>query len=121
MKILKNVQKKNMGGKIRKKINFITTMMATYMCLMMNEIFAFADETTATPSTNAITQPLTNLKTLMIAIVTGIGGILIVKAIMEIAQAYSQQDSASMSNAIKQLIAGIIMAMVSTVLLILGV
>ena len=54
--------------------------------------------------TGAITQPLDNLKTL----------------VMEFAQAYQQQDSSTMNSALKGIVAGIMMAGISTVLSFLG-
>ena len=45
--------------------------------------------------TTAITQPLENLKTLLIAIIGAVGVIILAKNIMEVAQAYQQQDSST--------------------------
>lgn len=70
--------------------------------------------------TTAITQPLENLKTLLIAIIGAVGVIILVKNIMEFAQAYQQQDSSTMNSALKGVVAGIMMAGISTVLTFLG-
>lgn len=74
----------------------------------------------AAPGTEAITQPLDNLKTLVIAIIGAVGIIILAKNVMEFAQAYQQQDSSTMSSALKGIVAGILMAGISTVLAFLG-
>lgn len=71
-------------------------------------------------STAAITQPLENLKTLMIAIIGAVGVIILAKNVMEFAQAYQQQDTSTMNSALKGIVAGIMMAGISTVLTFLG-
>ena len=70
--------------------------------------------------TNAITQPLNSLKTLMLAVIGAVGVIILAKNVMEFAQAYQGQDSATMNSALKGIVAGIIMAGISTVLTFLG-
>ncbi len=70
--------------------------------------------------TSAITQPLDNLKTLVIAIIGAVGVIILAKNVMEFAQAYQQQDSSTMNSALKGIVAGIMMAGISTVLTFLG-
>ena len=70
--------------------------------------------------TAAITQPLENLKTLMIAIIGAVGVIILAKNVMEFAQAYQQQDSATMNSALKGIVAGVMMAGISAVLAFLG-
>lgn len=72
-------------------------------------------------STDDVVAPLINLKTMLMAIVAAIGGIILVKNIMEAAQAYQGQDSTTLHSAIKGIVAGLLMAMISTVLIILGV
>ncbi len=75
----------------------------------------------ASTDTSAITNPLNNLKTLVIAVIGAIGVIILAKNVMEFAQAYQQQDSSTMNSALKGIVAGIMMAGISTVLTILGV
>lgn len=70
--------------------------------------------------TSAITQPLDNLKTLVIAVIGAVGVIILAKNVMEFAQAYQQQDSSTMNSALKGIVAGIMMAGISTVLTFLG-
>ena len=74
----------------------------------------------AAPGAQAITQPLDNLKTLVIAIIGAVGVIILAKNVMEFAQAYQQQDSSTMNSALKGIVAGIMMAGISTVLSFLG-
>lgn len=70
--------------------------------------------------TSAVTQPLDNLKTLVIAIIGAVGVIILAKNVMEFAQAYQQQDSSTMNSALKGIVAGIMMAGISAVLSFLG-
>ena len=70
--------------------------------------------------TTAITQPLDNLKTLVIAVIGAVGVIILAKNVMEFAQAYQQQDSSTMNSALKGIVAGVMMAGISTVLSFLG-
>ena len=70
--------------------------------------------------TGAITQPLDNLKTLVIAVIGAVGVIILAKNVMEFAQAYQQQDSSSMNSALKGIVAGLIMAGISAVMTFLG-
>ena len=67
------------------------------------------------------TAPLNNLKNLVIAIIGAVGVIILAKNVMEFAQSYQQQDSSSMNSAIKGIVAGLIMAGISTVLTFLGI
>lgn len=70
---------------------------------------------------DSVTQPLANLKTLVISIIGAVGVIILAKNVMEFAQAYQQQDSSSMNSAIKGIVAGLIMAGISSVLSFLGI
>jgi len=67
-----------------------------------------------------VTAPLTNLKTLIISIIGAVGVIILAKNVMEFAQSYQQQDSSSMHSAIKGIVAGLIMAAISSVISFLG-
>ena len=68
----------------------------------------------------SITQPLENLKTLVLSVIGAIGIIILAKNVMEFAQAYQQQDSSTMNSALKGIVAGVMMAGISTVLSFLG-
>lgn len=70
--------------------------------------------------TTAITKPLDDLKTLIIAVIGAVGVIILAKNVMEFAQAYQQQDSSTMNSALKGIVAGVMMAGISTVLAFLG-
>lgn len=86
-------------------------------------VFAINGITTtvfATTDTSAVTKPLDNLKTLVIAIIGAVGVIILAKNVMEFAQAYQQQDSSTMNSALKGIVAGVMMAGISSVLSILG-
>lgn len=69
---------------------------------------------------SAITQPLENLKSLVISVIGAVGVIILAKNVMEFAQAYQQQDSSTMNSALKGIVAGVMMAGISTVLSFLG-
>lgn len=66
--------------------------------------------------TSAVTQPLENLKTLVIAVIGAVGVIILAKNVMEFVQAYQQQDSSTMNSALKGVVAGVIMAGISVFL-----
>ena len=100
---------KNLKGKI-------VTAFAAGM-VMTN---GFTTTAWAAPGTDAITQPLDNLKTLVIAIIGAVGIIILAKNVMEFAQAYQQQDSSTMNSALKGIVAGIMMGGISAVLTFLG-
>lgn len=57
---------------------------------------------------------------MVIAIIGAIGVIILAKNVMEFAQAYQQQDSSTMNSALKGIVAGVMMAGISSVLGILG-
>ena len=66
--------------------------------------------------TEAVTKPLDSLKTLIIAVIGAIGVIILAKNVMEFAKAYQQQDSSTMNSALKGIVAGVMMAGISSVL-----
>lgn len=70
--------------------------------------------------TSAVTAPLESLKTLIIAVIGAVGVIILAKNVMEFAQAYQQQDSSTMNSALKGIVAGVMMAGISSVLTFLG-
>ena len=70
--------------------------------------------------TSTVTAPLENLKSLVISIIGAVGVIILAKNVMEFAQAYQQQDSSTMNSALKGIVAGIMMAGISSVLSFLG-
>ena len=95
--------------------NAVTTLSGALAGVMLTGSTVFA-----AGGTTAITQPLDNLKTLVIAVIGAVGVIILAKNVMEFAQAYQQQDSSTMNSALKGIVAGVMMAGISTVLTFLG-
>lgn len=115
---LNNVPMKKDGKKdsLLKKVKQRMVMLAA-ACLVVCNAMALP---VYAAGANAITQPLDSLKTLMIAVIGAVGVIILAKNVMEFAQAYQQQDSSTMNSALKGIVAGIMMAGISTVLTFLG-
>lgn len=114
--MISNYMKKNSFlGNAKKKLALMAVAACYVSTMLPSTVFASGGG-----DTSAITQPLTNLKTLVIAIIAAVGVIIIAKNVMEFAQAYQQQDSSTMNSAIKGIVAGVIMAGISTVLTFLG-
>ena len=90
---------------------------AAYMAVISSPAAALA---AGGGGANAVTQPLNNLKTLVIAVIGAVGVIILAKNVMEFAQAYQQQDSSTMNSALKGIVAGVMMAGISSVLTFLG-
>ena len=91
---------KGIGKKIKKELFPVLSGSVAMMEMLCTRVMA-AD-------TSSVTKPLDNLKTLVIA------------NVMEFAQAYQQQDSSTMNSALKGIVAGVMMAGISSVLGILG-
>ena len=94
----------------------ITACMGAAAAVMLMNTTCYASGT----GTTAVTKPLDNLKTLIIAVIGAVGVIILAKNVMEFAQAYQQQDSSTMNSALKGIVAGVMMAGISTVLTFLG-
>ena len=105
---------KDINGKV-----LMPAIAATIYTLSNSYIPVFAADNTGS-GTDAVTKPLENLKTLIIAIIGAVGLIILAKNVMEFAQAYQQQDSSTMNSALKGIVAGIMVAGISTVLTFLG-
>ena len=97
------------------KKRIISALFGTLVAVMLMTTTCFA-----AGDTSAVTQPLDNLKTLIIAVIGAVGVIILAKNVMEFAQAYQQQDSSTMNSALKGVVAGVIMAGISGVLAFLG-
>ena len=107
-------RKREQNMKKNRKAKQIRGMMAaTYLGMHMGVSVVHAS------GVSSVTQPLENLKTLVVAIIGAIGVIILAKNVMEFAQAY-QQHSSSMNSALKGIVAGLMMAGISTVLSFLG-
>ena len=90
-----NMEDKGMKGKFKNfKKKFIPAVAGGLMGVMMMTSTCFA-----AGDTTAVTQPLDNLKTLVIAVIGAVGVIILAKNVMEFAQAYQQQDSSTMNSA----------------------
>ena len=113
--ISNNVKKSSLLGNTKKKFALMAVTAGYVSTMMSSTVLAAGGGDTST-----ITQPLDNLKTLVIAIIGAVGVIILAKNVMEFAQAYQQQDSSTMNSAIKGIVAGVIMAGISTVLSFLG-
>lgn len=112
---------KNGGSKMKGRFSglkkkIIPALSGAVMATSLMSTTCFA----AATGTSAVTQPLENLKTLVIAVIGAVGVIILAKNVMEFAQAYQQQDSSTMNSALKGIVAGVMMAGISTVLTFLG-
>ena len=87
------------------KKRFVPALSGALMGVMLMSTTCFAAGT----GTSAVTQPLENLKTLIIAVIGAVGVIILAKNVMEFAQAYQQQDSSTMNSALKGIVAGVMM------------
>ncbi len=113
-KNIKNVMK--VAKKLGKKVFVaVSAMYAAVWLMLSTAVISYADGDTA-----AVTKPLENLKTLVLAVIGAIGIIILAKNVMEFAQAYQAQDSATMNSALKGIVAGVIMAGIAAVLTFLG-
>ena len=82
-------------------------------CIQMNTVMA-------APDTSSVTKPLDSLKTLLLSVIGAVGVIILAKNVMEFAQAYQHNDSATMNSALKGIAGGAMMAGITSVLGVLG-
>ena len=98
--------------RIKKLVNVVTA--SAYMtCIQMNTVMAETD-------TSSVTKPLDSLKTLLLSVIGAVGVIILAKNVMEFAQAYQHNDSATMNSALKGIAGGAMMAGITSVLGVLG-
>ena len=98
--------------RIKKLVNVVTA--SAYMtCIQMNTVMAATD-------TSSVTKPLDSLKTLLLSVIGAVGVIILAKNVMEFAQAYQHNDSATMNSALKGIGGGAMMAGITSVLGVLG-
>ena len=103
-----HMEEKGMKNRfIHFKKRFVPALSGALMGVMLMSTTCFAAGT----GTSAVTQPLENLKTLIIAVIGAVGVIILAKNVMEFAQAYQQQDSSTMNSALKGIVAGVMMAL----------
>ena len=109
-------------GMIRKKLitvfagNKVKCSLPSMMAILYTLLFIYTD----VYAVDTVTKPLQSLKTLVISIIGAIGVIIIAKNVMEFAQAYQSTDTATMNSALKGIVAGVMMAGISTILTFLG-
>ena len=111
--------KKEVSTMGKKKRSFMKQVMIPAFCGAVTAM-SLMSTTAFAAGTEAVTKPLDSLKTLIIAVIGAIGVIILAKNVMEFAQAYQQQDSSTMNSALKGIVAGVMMAGISTVLTFLG-
>lgn len=98
--------------RIKKLVNVVTA--SAYMtCIQMDTVMAATD-------TSSVTKPLDSLKTLLLSVIGAVGVIILAKNVMEFAQAYQHNDSATMNSALKGIAGGAMMAGITSVLGVLG-
>ena len=98
--------------RIKKLVNVVTA--SAYMtCIQMNTVMAATD-------TSSVTKPLDSLKTLLLSVIGAVGVIILAENVMEFAQAYQHNDSATMNSALKGIAGGAMMAGITSVLGVLG-
>ena len=107
---------------MKRKLNKLIAKCKNVVPVLSGAFFMAAVSTSMVlaADTSSVTKPLDNLKTLVIAIIGAIGVIILAKNVMEFAQAYQQQDSSTRNSALKGIVAGVMMAGISSVLAILG-
>ena len=106
-KIIKKIKMK------KENIMAVLSGVAFMTVVDVNNVLAAGDA-------SSVTKPLDNLKTLVLAIIGAIGVFILAKNVMEFAQAYQALDSSTMNSALKGIVAGVMMAGISSVLGILG-
>ena len=108
---------------MRKIIKKIKMKKENVMAVLSGAVFMTVvdvNNVLAAGDASSVTKPLDNLKTLVLAIIGAIGVIILAKNVMEFAQANQAQDSSTMNSALKGIVAGVMMAGISSVLGILG-
>lgn len=117
---MRGIENDKKNQKIIRRFSQIKRTVAGFYGMAYLTVSAMPVTAFAASGTSAVTQPLDNLKTLVIAVIGAVGVIILAKNVMEFAQAYQQQDSSTMNSALKGIVAGVMMAGISTVLTFLG-
>lgn len=108
---------------MRKIIKKIKMKKENVMAVLSGAVFMTVvdvNNVLAAGDASSVTKPLDNLKTLVLAIIGAIGVIILAKNVMEFAQAYQHNDSATMNSALKGIAGGAMMAGITSVLGVLG-
>ena len=110
--VCNSAENKGLEGKGMKRrlLHFKKRMVPAVSGVLMGVMLMSTTCFAAGTGTSAVTQPLENLKTLIIAVIGAVGVIILAKNVMEFAQAYQQQDSSTMNSALKGIVAGVMMA-----------
>lgn len=103
---------KRIKKKLKKLVNIVTAS-AFMTCAQISTVMAATD-------TSSVTKPLDSLKTLLLSVIGAVGVIIFAKNVMEFAQAYQHNDSATMNSALKGIAGGAMMAGITSVLGVLG-
>lgn len=106
--VCNSAENKGLEGKGMKRrlLHFKKRMVPAVSGVLMGVMLMSTTCFAAGTGTSAVTQPLENLKTLIIAVIGAVGVIILAKNVMEFAQAYQQQDSSTMNSALKGIVAG---------------
>jgi len=103
--------KKKMNSKNSKKKyikSILKGMMIFCVLFIMGTITVYADGTTV--DATAVTGPINLLKDLFAGIVTGIGAIILIYGIFELANGWNGHDSSQVTAGLKKVVSGLIMA-----------
>ena len=106
--------------KMRKMIRLRMAAGLSAISAVMWLSFSQTSIVVAAGDTSAITKPLDNLKTLVVAVIGAVGLIILAKNVMEYAQAFQASETSTMNSALKGIVAGAIMAGISAVITFLG-
>lgn len=107
---------------LKQKMTWAVTCIPMQIWLQADTLLAAESGTGSGSSTGvpAIDSALKIVKGLIIGIVSAIGVIILVKNLADFSQAFQQHDSQGMYEAVKGIAAGLIMALISPVLTLLG-
>ena len=108
---------KTIGKKIKKNVSNIVATVGG--CI--TSVGLYTVNTYANGDVGSITKPIGMVLDILEYIVVAIGAIILLKNIMETAQAYQQQDSSSMHSGLKGIAAGSVMVAAGTIMRLLGI
>lgn len=95
----------------KKQCQWIAAILMQLLYLTFYQTAAYASDTTNVDSTvEQILQPFTIVKTLLVAAISAVGVIILIKNIASIGTSLQQQDSTGLSSALMGAAGGLIMA-----------
>lgn len=112
--IKKETNKKGSMRERIKKGKVLPVLMITAITMMVSSQAVFA------ASVDDVLRPFDMIKQLFLGVIACIGVIVLAKNVMEAAQAYQGNDTASLNSALKGCAGGFVMAAIGTVLTLLG-